>query len=56
MKDYGFRLKVKIGGKWTHGLKSYKTIDEAKERLNQLVNLGHPKNAIQIQSEIEIFC
>lgn len=56
MKNYGFRLKVKMGRKWHHGLVVYKTEAEATARMNELILLGHKANAIKIQNETEIFC
>lgn len=56
MKKYAYRLKVKIGKKWKHGLVSYPTVELAQARLDELVALGHPKSQIKIQPESEIFC
>lgn len=56
MKNYGYRLKVRFGKKWMHGLVSYPTVELAQARLDELVALGHPKSHIKIQPESEIFC
>ena len=55
MKNYGYRLKVRFGKKWMHGLVSYPTVELAQARLDELVALGHPKSHIKIQPESEIF-
>lgn len=56
MKKYGYRLQIKMGRKWRHGLVAYQTEQEAQARLEELVQLGHPKKNIRVQPEIEIFC
>ena len=52
MKDYGYRLKVKIGKRWYHGLKTYQSKEEAEIRMLELIKLGHSKTGIKVQHEL----
>ena len=56
MKNYGYRLQIKVRGKWHHGLVAYATVEEAQVRLEEMVKVGHPRKGIRIQPETEIFC
>lgn len=55
-KDYGYRLQIKVHGKWRHGLVAYATVEEAQARLEEMVKVGHPRKGIRVQPETEIFC
>lgn len=56
MKEYGYRLKVKIDKKWYHGKVKYNNKIDAQNRMKELIILGHPAKEIKIEHESEIFC
>jgi len=56
MKEYGYRLRVKMGKKWYHGKVKYGSKVEAETRMLELIKLGQPKKDIKIEHESQIFC
>ena len=51
----GYRLSIKVKGKWHVGLVSYATLEEVIDRKQHMISIGTRDKDIKIVTDEEIF-